>query len=303
MAFKSWRETLKFIGFSCESIRAKSAALDMAFSLLLKIDNYDDMLPENMQQLLDELTLHNTEMRDLLGDTLGTFMDIYAPYLEGFSRVECEEIRDSIKVDMFTLSATKSNAEVKKAAEDYRKNQVKAQMFKLWSDRAGGTKNPRQWSEKYKTPILCCVDENIYSEAKKAFTVLNSSIQTEAEIKSTLAFIQEADFFEKLEDSEYRNQCFIRRIIGYYERLLPDVGKVRTALDTLPVDPYDWGDDPSVEAKVKSMASAEYNAGGSDVAIQTIDGMNNIEELKDWLKKLAVNDMDLGVKIISNGGR
>ena len=59
----------------------------------------------------------------------------------------------------------------------------------------------------------------------------------------------------------------------------------------------------SVEAKVKSMASAEYNAGGSDVAIQTIDGMNNIEELKDWLKKLAVNDMDLGVKIISNGGR
>lgn len=303
MAFKSWRETLKFIGFSCESIRAKSAALDMAFSLLLKIDNYDDILPENMQQLLDELTLHNTEMRDLLGDTLGTFMDIYAPYLEGFSRVECEEIRDSIKVDMFTLSATKSNAEVKKAAEDYRKNQVKAQMFKLWSDRAGGTKNPRQWSEKYKTPILCCVDENIYSEAKKAFTVLNSSIQTEAEIKSTLAFIQEADFFEKLEDSEYRNQCFIRRIIGYYERLLPDVGKVRTALDTLPVDPYDWGDDPSVEAKVKSMASAEYNAGGSDVAIQTIDGMNNIEELKDWLKKLAVNDMDLGVKIISNGGR
>ena len=217
--------------------------------------------------------------------------------------MECEEIRDSIKVDMFTLSATKSNAEVKKAAEDYRKNQVKAQMFNLWSDRTGGTKNPRQWSEKYKTPILCCVDENIYSEAKKAFTVLNSSIQTEAEIKSTLAFIQEADFFEKLEDSEYRNQCFIRRIIGYYERLLPDVGKVRTALDTLPVDPYDWGDDPSVEAKVKSMASAEYNAGGSDVAIQTIDGMNNIEELKDWLKKLAVNDMDLGVKIISNGGR
>ena len=303
MAFKSWRETLRFIGFSCESIRAKSSTLDMAFSLLLKIDNYDDILPENMQQLLDELTLHNTEMRDLLGDTLGTFMDIYVPYLEGFSRVECEEIRDSIKVDMFTLSATKSNAEVKKAAEDYRKNQVKAQMFKLWSDRAGGTKNPRQWSEKYKTPILCCVDENIYSEAKKAFTVLNSSIQTEAEIKSTLAFIQEADFFEKLEDSEYRNQCFIRRIIGYYERLLPDVGKVRTVLDTLPVDPYDWGDDPSVEAKVKSMASAEYNAGGSDVAIQTIDGMNNIEELKDWLKKLAVNDMDLGVKIISNGGR
>lgn len=302
-AFKSWRETLKFIGFSCESVRAKTPSLAKVFDLLFKIANFDDMLPENMQQLLTGLTDHIAEMRDLLDDTLGTFMEIYAPYLEGFSRVECEEIKDSIKVDMFTLSATKSNAEVKKAAEDYRKGQVKDQLFKLWSDKTGGTKNPRQWSEKYKTPILSCINANIYSDAKKAFSVLNSSAQTEAEIKSALAFLQEATFFEQLEDPAYRDQCFIKRIVGYYVKLLPNIGAVRAALDALSVDAYDWSDDPSVQAKIKSMASAEYNAGGSDEAKKVIDEMDDIEQLKDWLKKLIGGDMELGVKIISNGGQ
>ena len=55
--------------------------------------------------------------------------------------------------------------------------------------------------------------------------------------------------------------------------------------------------------KIKKMASAEYNAGGSDEARKVIDAMADIEELRGWLKKLVENDMDLGVKIIGNAGR
>lgn len=50
------------------------------------------------------------------------------------------------------------------------------------------------------------------------------------------------------------------------------------------------------------MASAEYNAGGSDSAIKTIDSMGE-NELREWLKKLVAGDMELGIKIISNGGQ
>ena len=49
------------------------------------------------------------------------------------------------------------------------------------------------------------------------------------------------------------------------------------------------------------MAAIEYNAGGSDKAIKTIDGMDS-EQLRDWLKQLAKKDIELGVKIIINGG-
>ena len=301
-AFKSWRELLKFLGLSCESIQAKYPALNNLFTLLLKIVNYEDILPDNMKMLRDELTIHNTEMHDLLSSPLNSFIDLYAPYLTGFSHEECEIIKNSITEDMFVLSATKGNAVVKKAADDYRKGQVKDQLFRLWSERNGGTKSPKHWSEHYKTPILCCIDPEIYGEAKKAFAVLNSSQHSESEIKMALEFCEGADFFDVIADSDYRNKCFMEQIVGCYSKLLPDITAIRSALEDTDIAPYDWADDPRIKAKIKNMASVEYNAGGSDAAINTIESMP-IDQLKTWLKQLAVSDMELGVKIISNGGK
>lgn len=301
-AFKSWRELLKFLGLSCESIQAKYPALNNLFTLLLKIVNYEDILPDNMKMLRDELTIHNTEMHDLLSSPLNSFIDLYAPYLTGFSHEECEIIKNSITEDMFALSATKGNAVVKKAADDYRKGQVKDQLFRLWSERTGGTKSPKHWSEHYKTPILCCIDPEIYGEAKKAFAVLNSSQHSESEIKMALEFCEGADFFDVIADSDYRNKCFMEQIVGCYSKLLPDITAIRSTLEDTDIAPYDWADDPRIKAKIKNMASVEYNAGGSDAAINTIESMP-IDQLKTWLKQLAVSDMELGVKIISNGGK
>lgn len=301
-AFKSWRELLKFLGLSCESIQAKYPALNNLFTLLLKIVNYEDILPDNMKMLRDELTIHNTEMHDLLSSPLNSFIDLYAPYLTGFSHEECEIIKNSITEDMFVLSATKGNAVIKKAADDYRKGQVKDQLFRLWSERTGGTKSPKHWSEHYKTPILCCIDPEIYGEAKRAFAVLNSSQHSESEIKMALEFCEGADFFDVIADSDYRNKCFMEQIVGCYSKLLPDITAIRSALEDTDIAPYDWADDPRIKAKIKNMASVEYNAGGSDAAINTIESMP-IDQLKTWLKQLAVSDMELGVKIISNGGK
>ena len=298
-AFKAWRECLKFIGFSCESVRAKRPSLDKFFYNLLRIAGYEDMLPDNMKSFRDEMANHNTEIRDVLGNTLAIFMEVYAPYLEGFSDAECEEIKNSITSEMFTASSTASNATVKKAAEEYRKNQVKSQLFKLWSDKAGGTKNPRAWSEKYRTPILCCVPAKDYANAKKAFGTLNSSTQSEADIEDALAFLQNAEFFGDIASEEFRDQAFRKRIIGDYISLLSDIEAVRDALESTGISAYEWNDNPSIRSKISSMASAEYNAGGSDRAIGIIDSMEG-PELKKWLTEIVRKDMGLGVKIIVN---
>lgn len=301
-AFSEWRSELKFIGFSCELIQAKRPILDKFFYNLKKIANSDDMLPDNIKSFLDEMTNHNTEIRDVLSNKLGVFIELYKPYLEGFNDVECEAIKNSITSDMFVLSATQSNNTVKTAADNYRKSQVKAQLYKLWSDKTGGTKNPRMWSEKYQTPILCLVGDEIYGDAKKAFSTLNSSTASESEIKSALAFLETATFFEQISDASFRDSRFMECIVGDYAQLLDNVTEVRDALDKLGIGAYEWLDNPNVKAKIKSMASSEYNAGGSDKAIETIDSMSD-DQLKKWLKDLAKNDIDLGVKIISNGGK
>lgn len=298
-AFKEWRETLKFIGFSCESVRAKKPALDKFFNNLLRIVNYEDMLPEHVKSFLDEMTNHFTDVQEILDNPLAVFMNVYAPYLAGFTETECEVIKNSITSEMFTASSTASNAIVKKATEDYRKNQVKLQLYKLWSDKTGGSKNPRVWSEKYRTPILCCMKAVQYADAKKAFATLNSSTQSEADIKEALTFLQKADFFNDIASADYRDKCFATCIIGDYTSLISDIEVVRDTLESTGISAYDWNDNPSVRSKVFCMAATEYNAGGSDKVVNIIGGMDDAE-LKKWLTDIVRKDMSLGVKIIIN---
>ena len=298
-AFKEWRETLKFIGFSCESVKAKKPALDKFFYSLLRIANYEDMLPEHVKSFLDEMTNHMADIRGILNNPLSVFMDIYAPYLEGFTEAECEEIKNSITSEMFTVSSTASNATVKKAAEDYRKNQVKSQLYKLWSDKTGGSKNPRVWSEKHRTPILCCMKDTQYIAAKKVFATLNSSTQSEADIKEALEFLQKADFFDDIASADYRDECFAKHIIGDYTSLISDMNAVRDTLESTGISAYEWNDNPSIRSKVDSMANAEYNAGGSDKVVDIIESMDDAE-LKKWLTDIVRKDMSLGIKIIIN---
>ena len=298
-AFKEWRETLKFIGFSCASVKAKKPVLEKFFYNLLRIANYEDMLPEHMKSFLDEMTNHITDVREILNNPLAVFMDIYAPYLEGFSEAECEEIKNSITSEMFTASTTASNATVKKAAEDYRKNQTKSQLYKLWNDKTRGSKNPRMWSEKYRTPILCCVGAALYTEAKKAFSTLNTNTQSEADIKEALEFLQKADFFDDIDSADYRDKCFAECVIGDYTSLISDIDAVRDALEGTGISAYEWNDNPSIRNKISSMATAEYNAGGSDKVVSIIEGMDDAE-LKKWLTDVVRKDIDLGVKIIIN---
>lgn len=298
-AFKAWRETLKFIGFSCESIKAKKPALDKFFYNLLRIANYEDMLPENMKSFLDEMTNHVSDIREILNNPLAVFMDIYSPYLEGFTEAECEEIKNSITSEMFTVSSTSSNATVKVAAEAYRKNQVKSQLYKLWNDKTAGSKNPRVWSEKFRTPILCCMTDAQYTDAKKAFATLNGNTQSESDIKEALAFLQNAEFFDDIASADYRDRCFEKHIIGDYISLISDVDEVRDALESTGISAYEWNDNPSIRGKISSMAAAEYNAGGSDKVVNIIECMDDAE-LKKWLTDIVRKDMGLGVKIIIN---
>lgn len=299
-AFKSWGETLKFIGFSYEAAQGKFPTLRRIFTYLFKIAKREDMLPEAMKQFNEELHTHSSELKGVLDNKLSVFMEIYAPYLDGFNEVECDEIRKSITTDMFIVDITQGNANVKKAADEYRKNQIKTQMYRLWKDKAEGTKNPKEWSDRFRIPILCCVDSDTYNEAKKAFAILNSNVQSDADIKSTIDFLEKATFFTNITDSEFRERCFREVVIGEYAHMLQNMDNVKDAIETLEYEVYEWADNPVVKNKIRELAMAEYNAGGSDSAISIIDKMSDTE-LKKWLKELVKSDLELGIKIIMNG--
>jgi hypothetical protein len=299
-AFKEWRERLKFIGISCEVLRVKFPSLTKVLDTLMKIYQQSDVLPDQLKTFYAELVAHVSDIRNLLNNDKTIFAEVYAPYLEDLSDSEIGEIKGKLPTGMFELSKTDSNAKVKTAAEDFRKNQLKTQLFKLWKDKTG-TKNPFEWSSRYRTPILCCVGEKEFETAKKTFETLNRSWATDAEIKAAIAFLESTSLFEILLDENKRNEAFVRGIIGEYRSLLPKPDKVRDALERLTVDTYNWHGNPSVENKVKQLAEAEYNAGGSDKAVSKIDQMDDAQ-LKLYLKRLVKENMTVGIEIITSGG-
>jgi len=299
-AYKEWRERLKFIGISCEALRAKYSTLTKIFDTLLKICKQEDILPEQLKVLHTELVVHSAEIREILNNDRCVFAEVYEVYLEDLSVDDIAVIKTIAGTGLFELPKTDCNVKIKEAAEEFRKNQLKSQLFRLWKDKTG-TKNPRDWSSRYRTPILCCVSGNEFECAKKSFDTLNRNWGTDSEIKSALMFLEATSLFAVLMDDDKRNAAFKRDIIGVYSTLLPDLDKVRDALDHLSVDVYDWRDNPGVKAKVEQLADAEYNAGGSDKVLLKIDEMDDAQ-LKQYLKRLVKDSITVGIEILANGG-
>lgn len=300
-AFKEWRERLKFIGISCDALQAKYPALAKVLDTLLKICKQEDILPEQLKAFHSELVTHGPEIRELLNNDRRVFAEVYEPYLEDLSDDDIVDVKSKLQTGLFELPKTDCNVKVREAAEEFRKNQLKSQLFSLWKDKTG-TKNPREWSNRYRTPILCCVSEAEYEMAKKAFETLNRNGGTDAEIKASLAFLESTTLFDVLADDDKRNTAFNRDIVGEYSALLPDLDKVRDTLDHLSVDTYDWRDNPSVKSKVKRLAEAEYNAGGSDRVLLKIDEMDDAQ-LKQYLKRLVKDSITVGIEILANESR
>ena len=297
-SFKEWRSRLKFIGVSHDALRSKYPNIEKVLDALLRIFKQEELLPEQLKVFYLELIAHNNEIREVLNNDRVVFADVYQPYLEDLSVNDIAEVKSKLQMSLFDLPKTNGNIKVKEVVEEFRKNQLKSQLFNIWKDKTG-TKNPREWSNKHKLPILCCVVDSEYEQAKKAFETLNRNWGTDAEIRAAISFLESTTLFDVIVDDAKRTAAFKRDIIGEYSALLTDIDKVRDTLDRISVDIYDWRESPSVKGKIKQLAEAEYNAGGSDRVLLKIDDMNDAQ-LKQYLKRLIKDSMKVGIEILSN---
>lgn len=301
-AFAFWKDTLRFLGVSAESLKAKRPHLEKVCTLLLKIVKGEELLPEMVRELSNELSENNDELRSILNDKVSLFGEIYGAYLEDFSSAEKEEIKNSLQSDIFALAASTGNQIVKKCAEDYKKNQLKTQLFNQWKALTS-SKTPKEWSDLHKMPILCLVAIDSFDETNHVFSILNSAYQSDSDINAALLWIQgNSDFFTKLNDLAYCEKCFVSVIMGEYSAVLSSASTVKEQLEKLPIAVYDWYNNPAIKKRIKELASAEYYAGGSDRAINIIESMSD-SELKHRLTELLKKDVELGLRIICNGDK
>jgi hypothetical protein len=300
--FSDWRERLKFVPISCESLETINPSLGKSLDYIQKIYKQDDFLPVDLVNFHNELKAQGQAVRNLLNDMAKTFEKTYEPYLEGLSESDIDNVRSKVPIGMFTLSKTECNAKVKEQAEIYRKGQLKTKLHTLWKEKSGAA-TPKKWSSDYTMPILCMVSPKEFEAAKKTFDTLSRTSPSDAEIQAAIEFLETASFLADLGDQAKRLTAFQREIIGEYATMLTDTAKVQEELDRkLSIDPYEWYANPNVKQMIQRMAKNEYDAGGSDKALEKIDGMDDAT-LKDYLKRLVKENMTVGIEIIGSGGQ
>ncbi len=255
---------------------------------------------DQQKLFLTELQTHGAVMQQVLHNDQTLFAKSYQAYLEGLSDDDIAKVKAQMGVGFFGFSKTDCNKIVKETAETLRKNLLKSQLFELWKDKTG-TKNPYEWSHHYQTPILCCVPTADFEHAKRAFDILHHNTSTDADIQFALNVFQHASWLEALSDQAHRDACFMKEVVGVYETLLPNMAKIRTALDSLGVQAYDWHDHPKVKQKIKQLADAEYHAGGSDQVLVKIEQMDDAL-LKQYLKRLVKENMAVGIELLADRG-
>ena len=294
----AWRERLNFLRVSADGLAEQSDAFTQMKDFFLTLAKGSDFLPDRLQEFVRLLEDSKEEITKLLEEEEAVFAKAYAPYLEGLSESDRNKIRGKVEKGLFLKPKSYANEKVKQGAEEYRRGQLKEQLKDVWKEKTG-TLGPRDWSERYRTPVLVCVGLDEYDEAARVFSLLEHRDGKDADLKKAIAFLQGASFFAVLSDEGHRDAAFRRIVVGKYASLLPDLLMVRDKLSALGIAPYDWAGNPRVEEKLKGMARASYEAGGSAKVLSKIDSMDDAT-LKAYLKRLVEGNMTVGMEILGD---
>lgn len=169
----------------------------------------------------------------------------------------------------------------------------------LWLEKTN-TSNPCQWSEQYNMPIFAMLNENEYSICRKVFSTINSKNADAKDISDAITYLENAKFYDSLNDSAQRDKMFVKNIIQDNAVMLTDIDEVKNYLRNHVTDsPYHWLSSPVVKSILNKMAEAKYNKDGYEIAFRKIDQMS-AEDVKQYLKNLIKNNKNVGVEIIKN---
>lgn len=270
------------------------------FDILYELRRNGGHLAEAQKsKFLTALSKYGTEFRTFFENQSSYFKDVCAFYVDGFSDDEINAIFAQLPLGSFSKEKSEYASIVAKVAEDYKNSLGYSKLKKLWKDKTKTT-SPAGWSEKYKMPIFALIDDDDMQRAHQAFDVLNKPHPDNESVKKAMEFLENGNFYDRLNDEDKRETAFKNTIINEYSVILQDVDAVKNYLyEKVGTEPYLWLGIPEVKKKIQQLAEAQYNKNGYEKALAKIDKMDT-EDVKSYIKKLIKDDMILGIQIIKN---
>lgn len=256
------------------------------------------VLPDSKRnKFLKQISTNGAAFIRFYNDQTSLFRKACAFIVGRFSDEEVHKIYKLLPNNLFTSEKSDFQNAVQIAVDKYISEQSVTKLREMWRERTG-TGTPREWSIRYKTPILCMVPDNELIEARAAFRTLNSKQPQAASIDKAIEYLERADFYEKLFSQEERDKAFREKIIKSYSVMLTDLDEVRDHLTkSICSDPDDWYVSPLVDNELRQMAEFKYNESGCNKALKKIENMD-VAVVKEYIKQLIKNNMIVGIEII-----
>lgn len=292
-----WCDKCQYIRISYAAAKNYFDDLGPFLELLHAIKKSGQMLDSQKQTFLDLLRVHGTAFVAFRNNQVDIFKRVCSYYLNGFSDEEIRELYQTIPAGAFTMEKSEYINLVDQKSGAYRSNLGSERLKKLWRDKTG-TDSPRAWSKKHLMPILCLINDEDIQRARSAFSTINKAHPDALSIDKAIQYIENATFFDALNNPQTLDQVFRDSIIKGYSVMLSDIEEVKHYLDSrITAEPYDWFALPEVEKKLQQMAEAKYAQSGCNRALEKIDGMD-VSDLKRYLKELIKDNMIVGMEII-----
>lgn len=296
-----WCDRCNYIRISYHSAKLHWGELSDLMEMLFSIKRTATLNDSQKKKFLNLLIANGEDFKRFYTNQVVLFKEVCNYLLEQYDLTDEDiiEIFNSITTGQFLQDKAKYQMIVKEKIESYLADSKEKQLKDMWREKTN-TESPKEWSKKYRMPILCMVPDNDLEKAKEAFGTINTKHADKQSIENAIEYIDQIEYFEAINDEEKREIAFRNKILKDYDVILDDVQSVKDYLDRVVMSsPYDWFSSPVVEKKLEQKAKEKYIESDCNLALEKIENMD-VVDVKKYLKELIKDNMVIGIEIIKD---
>lgn len=299
-ALRAWSGKANNMRLSFSAIKNDVDDLDVLLGYIYEICTTDQLQEQHKQAFLDSMKIFGAKFVDFYNNRQDdVFKKVCDFELTGLSDADKDKVYGAMPMGCFTKDKVGYSNLVAQMVEEQKKGLNSMKLRNIWREKTN-TSSPYQWSEQFSMPIFAMLAEQEVTVCRKIFATINSNKADAKDISDAITYLENAKFFDFLNDASQRDKMFVKNIIRDNAVMLSNIAEVKDYLRSHVTDvPYYWFGSPSVQSTLNKMAEAKYNKDGYEIAFQKIDQMS-ADDVKKYLKDLIKNNKNVGVEIIKN---
>lgn len=299
-ALRAWSGKANNMRLSFSAIKNDVDDLDVLLGYIYEICTTNQLQEQHKQAFLDSMKIFGAKFVDFYNNRQNdVFKKVCDFELTGLSDADKDIVYGAMPMGCFTKDKVGYSNLVAQMVEEQKKGLNSMKLRNIWREKTN-TSSPYQWSEQFSMPIFAMLAEQEVTVCRKIFATINSNKADAKDISDAITYLENAKFFDFLNDASQRDKMFVKNIIRDNAVMLSNIAEVKDYLRSHVTDvPYYWFGSPSVQSTLNKMAEAKYNKDGYEIAFQKIDQMS-AEDVKKYLKDLIKNNKNVGVEIIKN---